>query len=186
MASPIEAMLYEAILRHRPETQIVYVHSPDSHRYRSDVNEFAAADTASDVLVDVFGDEDDEASDVNAAIDLHRGVAVASYRVDILLVRDRWRRLVVECDGHEFHDRTKQQAAYDRARDRELLRLGFTTVRFTGSEIVHGPDRCASEVWSCLAALHDIELRTELAWRHGWECGAAHATSKLANEVRDG
>jgi very-short-patch-repair endonuclease len=43
--------------------------------------------------------------------------------------------LIVECDGHDFHDRTKEQAAKDRFRDRELTFHGFTIFRFTGSEI---------------------------------------------------
>src|ERR1041384_1385190 len=51
--------------------------------------------------------------------------AIGSYRVDILLAG--FVHLAIECDGHDFHDRTKQQAAYDRARDRELLLAGVIT-----------------------------------------------------------
>jgi hypothetical protein len=55
--------------------------------------------------------------------------------------------ILVECDGHEWHERTPQQAAKDRARDREiLLKSGLPVVRFTGSEIVRDPDGCAKEV----------------------------------------
>lgn len=35
----------------------------------------------------------------------------------------RW-QVVVECDGHEFHERTKAQAARDRERDRGLQGIG--------------------------------------------------------------
>ena len=45
--------------------------------------------------------------------------------------------IAVECDGHEFHEKTKQQAARDKARDRD---------RFTGSEIWKDPGACADEV----------------------------------------
>lgn len=43
--------------------------------------------------------------------------------------------LAVECDGHEFHERTKQQAQRDKSRDRFLQSRGIPVFRFTGSEI---------------------------------------------------
>lgn len=54
--------------------------------------------------------------------------------------------VVVECDGHEFHERTKEQAAKDRARDRKLQRYGWDVLRFTGSEIWADPSKCATEI----------------------------------------
>lgn len=55
-------------------------------------------------------------------------------------------RLVVECDGHDFHERTSEQAARDKSRDRVLLNFGYPVMRFTGSEIVAGPLKCAAQV----------------------------------------
>lgn len=57
-----------------------------------------------------------------------------------------WRTLVVECDGHDFHERTKEQAAKDRARDRHLLLEGYEVFRFTGSELWRDPWGCAGQV----------------------------------------
>jgi hypothetical protein len=54
--------------------------------------------------------------------------------------------IVIECDGHDFHERTKQQAARDKSRDRQLITLGYHVLRFTGSEIWADPRRCAKEV----------------------------------------
>jgi very-short-patch-repair endonuclease len=54
--------------------------------------------------------------------------------------------LAVECDGHDFHERTKEQAANDRARDRELLAAGIPVFRFTGSQIFRTPEKCVDEV----------------------------------------
>lgn len=54
--------------------------------------------------------------------------------------------VVVECDGHDFHDRTKEQASRDRKRDRALQTLGFQVFRFTGSDIWKDPVACAIEV----------------------------------------
>lgn len=43
--------------------------------------------------------------------------------------------LVVELDGHDFHERTKEQAQRDKERDRNLTRAGYKVMRFTGSEV---------------------------------------------------
>jgi very-short-patch-repair endonuclease len=91
---------------------------------------------------------------------LHHSVTVAlmqcpvsNYRVDFLLgvVRaekgerrgEHW--IAVECDGHDYHERTKEQARRDKSRDRSLMALGIKTMRFTGSEIWEDPTACALE-----------------------------------------
>lgn len=65
-------------------------------------------------------------------------------------------QLAVECDGHEFHNATFEQAQSDRARDRELLGYGWTTIRFTGSEIVRNPAAAADEVYGAVSALYNV------------------------------
>lgn len=49
-------------------------------------------------------------------------------------------------DGHEFHEKTKQQAQYDKKRDRKLTKLGYKILRFTGSEIYNDVRKCIMEV----------------------------------------
>jgi|SRR5690625_263154 len=51
----------------------------------------------------------------------------------------------IECDGHDFHDRTKEQASRDREKDRNLMLNGIPVIRFTGSDIYKNPYRCATE-----------------------------------------
>ena len=78
------------------------------------------------------------------------------YRVDILAkgqVDGNTVLLVVECDGHSYHDRTKEQAARDRQRDRALKLAGYEVVRFAGSEILEDPEGCALEVFGQMLAL---------------------------------
>ena len=62
---------------------------------------------------------------------------VLKYRADILLTVEFEGKVlgqvVVECDGHNFHERTKDQASRDRTRDREMTLAGFKVMRFTGS-----------------------------------------------------
>lgn len=74
---------------------------------------------------------------------------VGEYRADFLFYRKEGSQLgslIVECDGHEFHERTKEQAARDRKRDRYMQDLGLKVYRFTGSEIYRDPTRCAIQV----------------------------------------
>lgn len=110
-------------------------------------------------------------------------VAVSTYRVDLMLEGNGDVRLAIECDGHDYHDRTKQQAAYDRSRDRELLLCGIPTIRFTGSEIHHSAERCAIETFKIFARLIEIDERPLESWRHGCEHGERYATDRLAEEL---
>lgn len=76
-------------------------------------------------------------------------VRALGYVCDFVVFIEQVSRLAVcvECDGHEWHERTQQQASYDRARDRQLLaRLGLPTVRFTGSDIHRDAEACAAEL----------------------------------------
>lgn len=56
------------------------------------------------------------------------------------------KKVVVEVDGHDFHERTKEQARNDRSRDRFMLREGFYVLRYTGSEVFNNPYVVAREI----------------------------------------
>lgn len=73
---------------------------------------------------------------------------VGSYRVDFGLFHKSKLLVVIECDGHDYHERTKDQAARDRSRDRELQSLGPKVFRFTGREIWRDAIACAKEAFS--------------------------------------
>jgi very-short-patch-repair endonuclease len=83
-------------------------------------------------------------------------------------------RLIVECDGHEFHEKTKEQVRRDRARDRTLQSLGMPVFRYPGSELYKDVFKCAAEALSALdfavnARLDDVSVedyRKRLG-RHG-------------------
>jgi very-short-patch-repair endonuclease len=69
--------------------------------------------------------------------------------------------LAIECDGHDWHERTKSQARRDRARDRAFTRNNIRNVRFTGSEISCNPRACAAEVLEILASAPEWEDEDE-------------------------
>lgn len=84
---------------------------------------------------------------------------VGKYRVDFVMTRvpliesQRCAPLVVELDGHDFHDKDKKQRAYEKARDRFLVKSGYRVVHFTGSEIVADPFKVAHEVLCLMNAV---------------------------------
>jgi hypothetical protein len=79
-----------------------------------------------------------------------------SYRADFLVTVEDWNwekgeheeliRLVIEVDGHDYHERTKEQAEYDKVRDRSMTSEGYTILRFTGREVYRDATTVASEV----------------------------------------
>ena len=74
---------------------------------------------------------------------------VLGHRVDFIVVLTgvmKFRPIIVECDGHDFHERTKEQAARDRSRDREFQSAGNLVMRFTGSEIWNDALACAEQI----------------------------------------
>ena len=76
-------------------------------------------------------------------------VDIGPYRADFVLLDLRHnpaRRTVIECDGHNFHERTKDQAKRDRSRDRWFAAEGIPVLRFTGSEIYNDPFLVADEI----------------------------------------
>lgn len=84
-------------------------------------------------------------------------VQVGDYRVDFVVGHcadyDKPKRcVVVECDGHAFHEKTKEQVARDKARDRFLSIHYGKVIRFTGSEIYRDPAKCAIETAYVLIA----------------------------------
>lgn len=72
------------------------------------------------------------------------------YRVDFLIPviyknQDN-KCFVVECDGYEFHQKTKEQVKKDNQRMRKLQEYGYEVIRFSGTEIWHSPYKCAMEI----------------------------------------
>jgi len=68
------------------------------------------------------------------------------------------KKMVVECDGHDFHDRSKEQARKDRERDRMLQSLGYPVYRYTGSEIWADVFKCAYQ------AVRDLKGQADKEW----------------------
>lgn len=57
----------------------------------------------------------------------------------------------IEIDGHQFHEKTKEQVRHDKARERALLSHCDGIVRFSGSEVYRDSDACAEESINTIA-----------------------------------
>jgi hypothetical protein len=148
MTSPIELQLIAALRRFLPDG--VALHDFTAQRavatYEPETGILKVRATGDDSDRDQYGAGDEEWS-------LYASVKFDSYRIDMILDTG-FAAVAIECDGHDHHEKTKQQAAYDKSRDRWLLARGLPTVRFTGSEIFHSSERCVSDLLEVVAYLN--------------------------------
>lgn len=89
-------------------------------------------------------------------------VPIGVYRADFVITCQRNIHappivLVIECDGHDFHEKTKEQARRDKARDRFMVSEGYHVMRFAGSEIWADPGKCAVEALHRIWQIQDHE-----------------------------
>lgn len=89
-------------------------------------------------------------------------------------------KIAVELDGHEFHEKTREQVTARNARDRHLQDAGWTVLRFSGSEFYGDPFACVEQVWvyalkqaeACDKAVCDAAEEAQLrAWRESERVG---------------
>lgn len=78
-------------------------------------------------------------------------VGSKSIRPDILLwvPSNPSKKIIVECDGYQYHSEKKVFIA-DRARDRITSNMGYTTLRFSGTEIYRDISGVATELLNYL------------------------------------
>lgn len=55
-------------------------------------------------------------------------------------------KLIIECDGHNFHEKTKAQVKRNNERDYDLKKAGYEVLHFSGSQIYNDPYKCADDV----------------------------------------
>lgn len=87
---------------------------------------------------------------------------VGKYRVDFLISQvgvgpnDLLSPVIVELDGHDFHDKNKQQRSYEKARDRFLVKSGYRILHFTGSDVAADPFKVSHEALALVGAFDDV------------------------------
>ncbi len=90
-------------------------------------------------------------AELKDGIYIHPQFKVEKYRVDFLIEQrgigpdSELGPVIVELDGHDFHDKDKRQRSYEKARDRFLVKQGYRVLHFTGSDVVKDPFKVAFE-----------------------------------------
>lgn len=90
---------------------------------------------------------------------------IDKYRVDFMVagnIGEIFSTLVIEIDGHEWHEKTKDQVAKDKKRERKILLSPYTCpiMRFTGSEIYNAKKSIYYDVLDYLA-LYSVNQRSQ-------------------------
>ncbi len=82
-------------------------------------------------------------------------VGKKKYVVDFYFEKDLYvncfntdKKIIIECDGHEFHQKTKQQVKRDNEREYALKMAGYEIIRFSGSQIYNEPFKCAEDTYN--------------------------------------
>ena len=138
--TPIEQKLWDAA---GDSLQMFYRH-PKSHQTIAQVTQAFEREPAAHIM-------------------LARQVMWGPFTADFVAVGrrdDSCFAIVVECDGHDFHERTKEQARHDRSRDRYFMKQAVPVLRFTGSEIWKDAEQCLLDIVTCLAGHHALEWAT--------------------------
>lgn len=57
-------------------------------------------------------------------------------------------KIIIECDGYEFHQKTKEQVQRDNEREYDLKMAGYEILRFSGTQIYKNPIKCAEDTYN--------------------------------------
>lgn len=100
---------------------------------------------------------------------------IGPYLVDFLIERRPLLQaqitapIVVELDGHAFHDKDKRQRSYEKSRDRYLVKEGYRVLHYTGSDVCADPFKVAHEVMVMLRAANTPEYDPKDPFDMGWQ-----------------
>jgi very-short-patch-repair endonuclease len=85
---------------------------------------------------------------------------IGKYRADFVVFyrssKAQVSKIVVECDGTAFHERTEAERRREKARDRFMQKAGWTVFRYTGKEIMSDPYKVAVEIIAQLTGWADV------------------------------
>lgn len=74
--------------------------------------------------------------------------------------------IAIELDGHDFHERTKEQVAERNERDRDLQADGWVVLHFSGSEVNAEPRECVMKAaWLARRRFNEFASQVRIAVR---------------------
>lgn len=76
-------------------------------------------------------------------------------------------KLIIECDGHEFHEKTKEQVKKKNERDRDLQKEGYDILHFSGSEICNTLYKCGKEIRDYVRSKYIMSINKKTGGKDG-------------------
>ena len=153
--------------------ELIYSMSPELVACESPIEQLFLAATHTILNVNALAEgESDVSHDIAViyGVSIRQQAKIGNYRVDFRMeytsgemvdydkgkraAGHEIRKIVVELDGHEFHDTNEKQRRYEKARDRFLQKKGYKVFHYTGAEVVKDPFAAAAE---CVAYLVDCD-----------------------------
>ena len=65
-------------------------------------------------------------------------------------------KYIIECDGHDFHEKTKEQVEYDKKRERVFVSKGYKVLRYSGSELYRDFEKITNELFDIFSSAKSI------------------------------
>lgn len=143
----IEKKYFEAFKSYVTEGLSVPVVSNENLRFNLTISEIEyPSDTAVSVKSKLYSYGLDSETDFEIEL-CDTAMTFDGYKPDFLIIAGSAviTKFAIEIDGHEWHEKTKEQAANDRRKDRTYLKNNAIPIRFTGSEVYHDPMNCVKE-----------------------------------------
>lgn len=114
-----------------------------------------------------------DSNDALSALFIQHPVTIGKhdYRVDFELLIDIFdnyamsdsptaTKIFIELDGHDFHEKTKEQVAHDKKRERELSDKCDALLRYSGSEVYQNTYKVVNDVLNHAKEKFNAKLKT--------------------------
>lgn len=160
----IETKFYEASKNYFKQEMVQEITSDEGHRFAtiktkpseedySVFNDYVAFDLTIESEFEITGKSS------TVILPQSKNNTIAGYRPDFIICADGCTNFLIEIDGYEWHEKTKEQAITDRKKDRAYLKNGYIPIRFLGSEVFHNVNDCIKEMIEIVAYYIYLQAR---------------------------
>lgn len=68
------------------------------------------------------------------------------------------KKVIVECDSQEWHERDEKERRYEKARDRYFVKEGYKVFHYTGTEILKNSIKIAGEILAYVTEIKEEDM----------------------------
>lgn len=98
-----------------------------------------------------------------------------AFYIDVYNLRNKFKMkdyifmssVTVECDGHDYHNKTKRQVSNGNKRSNAMQQNGLTVIHFSGSDLFRYPYQCAEEAYCVIIKKYKKDLKRWLQFEYG-------------------